>query len=84
MKFIFFNSLKKAKRIVVGVIGGTILLIGILMIILPGPAMIFIPIGLSILGTEYLWAKRLLRKIKKTIASKNKDGNAAAKKIYSE
>jgi len=84
MKFIFFNSLKKAKRIVVGVIGGTILLIGILMIILPGPAMIFIPIGLSILGTEYLWAKRLLRKIKKTIASENKDGNAAAKKIYSE
>lgn len=34
------------------------------MIVLPGPAIMFIPLGLGILGTEFLWAKRFLNKIK--------------------
>ena len=50
------------KRIVISVIGGTVTVLGIAMIVLPGPAFIVIPIGLAILATEYLWAKRLLRK----------------------
>ena len=69
------HTLRVAKRIVVAVIGGTVTLIGIALIVLPGPAFIVIPIGLSILATEFLWAKRWLRKarqmaihIKKTTA----------------
>ena len=58
-----------AKRIVVAVIGGTVTLIGIALVVLPGPAFIVIPIGLSILATEFLWAKRWLKKIRQ-IASK--------------
>ena len=55
-------NLRVAQRIVVAVIGGTVSLIGIALIVLPGPAFIVIPIGLSILATEFLWAKRWLRK----------------------
>jgi len=51
-----------AWRIVIAVVGGTVTLIGIALIVLPGPAFIVIPIGLSILATEFLWAKRWLRK----------------------
>lgn len=51
-----------AKRIVIVVIGGTVTLFGIALIVLPGPAFIVIPIGLSILATEFLWAKRWLEK----------------------
>ena len=51
-----------AKRVVIVVIGGTVTLIGIALIVLPGPAFIVIPIGLSILATEFLWAKRWLQK----------------------
>lgn len=51
-----------AKRIVVVVIGSTVTLIGVALIVLPGPAFIVIPIGLSILATEFLWAKRWLEK----------------------
>jgi tellurite resistance protein TerC len=58
-------NLRVAKRIVVGVIGGTVTLIGIALIVLPGPAFIVIPIGLSILATEFLWAKRWLQKARK-------------------
>jgi tellurite resistance protein TerC len=64
-----------AKRIVVAVVGGTITLIGIALLILPGPAFIVIPIGLSILATEFVWARRFLRKAREVatkLASKTK------------
>jgi uncharacterized protein (TIGR02611 family) len=55
---------KKVKRIIVGIAGGTVLLLGIVMIALPGPAIIVIPAGLAILATEFVWARRLLRKVR--------------------
>jgi uncharacterized protein (TIGR02611 family) len=48
---------KQARRVVVFVIGSTVLLIGIAMVVLPGPAVIVIPLGLAILATEFVWAK---------------------------
>lgn len=56
------------RRVVVGVIGGTIVLIGIALILLPGPAIIVIPLGLLVLGSEFAWARRLLRRGKEMIA----------------
>lgn len=52
------------RRLFVSLVGGTVLLVGLAMIILPGPAVVVIPVGLGILATEFLWARRLLRKIK--------------------
>ena len=57
-------NLKFLKRIVVAIIGFTVLLLGVVMIILPGPAFIIIPLGLAILATEFVWAQRLLTKAK--------------------
>ena len=54
------RSLKQLKRLVVAVIGITILVIGIAMIVLPGPAIVVVPVGLGILATEFAWARRLL------------------------
>jgi uncharacterized protein (TIGR02611 family) len=48
------------KRIAITVAGFTVLLVGVAMIILPGPAFIVIPAGLAILAIEFAWAKRLL------------------------
>lgn len=58
------NSSLHAKKLVVGVIGSTILLIGLVLLILPGPGFIVIIIGLGILATEFVWAKRLLERAK--------------------
>ena len=55
------------RRVVVGVIGGTIMLIGIALLVLPGPALIVIPLGLLILGSEFAWARRVLRRGKEMI-----------------
>lgn len=50
------------KRIVVTIIGGTVVIVGMILIVTPGPAIVVIPAGLAILGTEYAWARRWLRK----------------------
>ena len=55
-----------ARRIVVAVIGGTILLIGIAMVVLPGPAIVVVPLGLGVLGLEFAWARHWLRKLRAT------------------
>lgn len=52
------------RKVVVAVIGGTLLLLGVAMIVLPGPAVVLIPAGLAVLATEFLWARRALRKCK--------------------
>jgi Putative transmembrane protein (PGPGW) len=50
------------RRFFAGLIGGTVLLIGVAMILLPGLAVVVIPAGLAILASEYLWARRALRR----------------------
>ena len=60
-------TLRKIKKIIIAVIGFTVLAFGILLIVFPGPAFIVIPVGLSILATEFVWAKKLLEKVKKGI-----------------
>ena len=65
-------SLKSIKKIIVAVIGFTILIIGVLMIVLPGPAFIVIPLGLAILATEFVWAKKWLDKVKQKISEQKK------------
>jgi tellurite resistance protein TerC len=56
--------LRYAWRVVVLIIGMTVLLIGFAMIMLPGPAVVVIPVGLAILATEFAWARRWLRIIR--------------------
>ena len=56
------------RKLIVGVIGITILLIGVAMVVLPGPAFIVIPVGLGILATEFAWARRAVRRARVMIA----------------
>jgi TerC family integral membrane protein len=58
------SGLRTARRVVVGVIGTTVLTIGIAMIVLPGPAVAVIPLGLAILASEFVWARRWLARIR--------------------
>jgi uncharacterized protein (TIGR02611 family) len=58
------ENIKIVRRIIVSVVGATVLLIGIALLVLPGPAFIVIPIGLAILATEYAWARHWLRKVR--------------------
>ena len=61
------RTLRQVKKLVVAVVGFTMLIAGIAMIVLPGPAFVFIPAGLAILATEFLWVKKLLQKVKEKL-----------------
>ncbi len=65
--------MRRAWRIVILITGMTILLFGIALLVLPGPAFVVIPIGLAILATEFPWARRWLgfirAKLRKVIRS---------------
>ena len=58
------NSLmvRRLKKIMVFIIGGTVLLFGIILIFLPGPSFLVIPAGLAILAMEFSWARILLQR----------------------
>lgn len=59
---------RQAKRWILIVIGFSVLLVGLALIFLPGPAFLVIPLGLAILAGEMLWARRLLKKVKEKLS----------------
>ncbi|MFO7821522.1 MAG: PGPGW domain-containing protein [Lentisphaeria bacterium] len=60
------KTYRAARRLVVGVVGVTVVLFGLTLLFLPGPAVVVIPLGLAILGLEFAWARRLLLKMRNT------------------
>ncbi len=55
---------KQIRRVFIFLIGSTVVLIGLALIVLPGPATLVIPVGLAVLGSEFLWARKLLKLFK--------------------
>lgn len=52
----------QVRKLIVAVIGSTVVLFGLALVILPGPAVLVIPLGLAILATEFAWARRLIKR----------------------
>jgi tellurite resistance protein TerC len=62
---------KIVRKVIIAVLGVSVLLIGAAMLLLPGPAIVVIPVGLAILATEFAWAKSVLRKLKESMGWKS-------------
>lgn len=56
------------RRIVIAIVGVSVLLLGIVMLVTPGPAFVVIPVGLAILAIEFVWARRWLKKLREMIS----------------
>ena len=67
----FKETYKLAKRIAITVVGVSVLVIGVVMIVAPGPAFVLIPVGLTILGLEFAWARLWLKRLRKSISARN-------------
>ncbi len=60
---VFDNPIgRPAKKAIITVVGVCITCLGLVLIILPGPASLLIPVGLAILALEYPIARKWLRK----------------------
>jgi tellurite resistance protein TerC len=52
----------RLRKLLVAVIGSTVVLFGLALIVLSGPAVVVVPLGFAILATEFVWARRLVRR----------------------
>ena len=73
---------KQFKKLVIFLIGISVVLIGCVLFFTPGPAIVVIPIGLAILATEFIWAKKLLKKFKEKVDSFSKSAKNVKKKLF--
>ncbi|HEX7107242.1 MAG TPA: PGPGW domain-containing protein [Acidothermaceae bacterium] len=67
------TSWKLLRRVTISVVGLIVLLVGVVMLIAPGPGFLVIALGLLILSVEYEWARRHLDRAKghaRTLADK--------------
>jgi len=60
----WLKTLHPLKTLIISIIGGTVLLLGMVLLFIPGPGIPVIFLGIIILAAEFLWARRLLKKIK--------------------
>ena len=58
------NGRSRVMRAVKVVVGFTLLVLGVLMLVLPGPGWVVIAMGLAVLAGEYVWARRMLDRVK--------------------
>jgi uncharacterized protein (TIGR02611 family) len=61
------SSARFAWRLLILIAGVFLLIVGIIMIFTPGPAVVFIPAGLALLATEFEWARRILHRVRPLI-----------------
>ena len=59
------KTIEQAKKLIKIVIGFTVLVFGCIMLVTPGPGIVTIILGLAILGTEFVWAKKLMKRFEK-------------------
>ncbi len=55
---------KAARRIAVAIVGTTLLLVGAVMMITPGPGVVVLLLALAVLSAEFAWARRWLKHLK--------------------
>jgi len=57
-------AIRQMRRLVVFLIGITVVLIGVIMLFTPGPGVVVIPLGLGILAIEFAWPRPLLKRFR--------------------
>jgi hypothetical protein len=79
------TTFKQAKRVITVLFGFTLLFFGAVMLVTPGPGLPTIIVGLAVLGTEFLWARRLCKRfkdgannIKNSVFNNKKNNNPSA------
>jgi uncharacterized protein (TIGR02611 family) len=59
------RTVEQVRRVFLIIAGFTLLLAGAVMLVTPGPGMIVIFLGLGLLAAEFVWARRLMDRIKR-------------------
>lgn len=66
---VILASWRQARRLVVLIVGLSVVAFGVVLLVLPGPAFVVIPVGLGILSIEFVWARQWLKKLRDSAES---------------
>jgi len=76
--------IRHTRRLIIAVMGSTVVLLGIALLVLPGPGLAIIALGVAILAIEFAWAKRVLERgkaavenVKKRFGTPNRKANSS-------
>ena len=58
------GTYRAGRKLAIAMIGASVVTLGVAMLVLPGPAVIVIPLGLAILAVEFAWARRWLERLR--------------------
>jgi tellurite resistance protein TerC len=58
------GSYRAGRKLAIATIGASVVALGVAMLVLPGPAILVIPVGLAILAVEFAWARRWLERLR--------------------
>jgi uncharacterized protein (TIGR02611 family) len=58
------RTVEQVRRVFLVIAGFTLLFVGVAMLVTPGPGMLVIFLGLGLLAAEFVWARRLMDRIK--------------------
>jgi uncharacterized protein (TIGR02611 family) len=48
----------------VAAVGGTLIVVGVVLLVLPGPGLVLIALGIAVLASEFAWAESVLRRMR--------------------
>jgi len=65
MRHVMQVTYRAARRIAIAIMGTTVVLLGVAMLVLPGPGILTIILGLMLLGVEFAFARRWVERVKK-------------------
>ena len=64
MPVFVFKTLQQTRRVLRIVAGFTLLALGVVLLVGPGPGWLVILLGLGLLAVDFVWARRLLDRLK--------------------
>lgn len=67
-----------ARRIVAAVVGGTLMVLGTLLLFLPGPGLLLIGLGILVLSLEFEWAKKRVERFRAWLRKPRKTGEGSS------
>jgi hypothetical protein len=76
-------SLNKVKFIALEILGWLLVLLGIAALVLPGPGLLALFAGLTILSTRYEWARRRVEPVKASAIKAARDGVSSTLRLLS-
>ena len=72
---------RNSKRVAATTVGAAVVVAGLALLVLPGPGIVVVVLGLAILGTEYAWAQAGLERTKKAADSAGRRTKKGARVI---